>query len=297
MAGDFLREEGFTGDFDSGSAPLPQLVIPSVLRGDADIGVSFANTFVGFVDAGQPIVALGGIHPGCAQVWARPGIDTISDLKGKTVALQTKLNTFNNKTSPSTVYSFFVSLLARVGIEPAAVNFVELGAAANPRDAFMEGKSDAYLAQAEQGTLLQADPKNPGKLILDTTMDKPWSQVDCCLLVANREWLKANPVAAKRATRAILRSADAVTKDRRSAPGAAIATGLFSSSPGITEAVVADTIKDLSFDWRDYDPEETVRFFALQLSDAKLIGKTPQEIISAGTDFAYFRQLRRELKA
>jgi len=296
MAGNFLREEGFTAGFDTGGGPIPQRLSSPLLNGDADIGVTFANTFVGFVDAGQPIVALGGIHPGCAQVWARPGINTISDLRGKTVAVQTNTVTVNNRTSPSTLFSFFVSLLAHVGIAPAEVNYVELGATGSPLNAFLEGKSDAYLAQAEQGTLLQANPKNSGKLILDTTMDKPWSQVQCCLLVANRDWVKTNPIAAKRATRAILRSADAVTKDRRLAPSAALATGLFKASPEITEEVVADTIKDLSFDWREYDPEETVRFYALLLSDAKLIKKTPQEIINTGTDLAYFRQLRKELK-
>jgi len=297
MAGDFLREEGFAGGLDTVSGPLLQLSLTSVLTGAADIGVSFANTFVGAVDAGFPVVALGGIHPGCAQLWARPGINTISDLKGKTVAVPPKTISANGKTSPSTIFSFFVALLAHVGIEPGAVNFVELAANANAFEAFVAGKSDAFLAQAEGGTLLQANPKNPGRLILDTTMDKPWSQEFCCLLVANRTWATANPVAAKRATRALLRSADAVTKDRRAAPSAALATGLYKASPEITEAVVADTIKDLSYDWRGYDPEETVRFFALRLSDAKLIGKTPQEIITAGTDFAYFRQLRTELKA
>ena len=103
MAGDFLREEGFTGDFDTYFAPLPQLVVTSLATGHADIGVSFANTFVGYVDAGQPIVALGGIHPGCAQLWARPGIDALSDLKGKTVAVQAKTVTVNNKTAKHTL--------------------------------------------------------------------------------------------------------------------------------------------------------------------------------------------------
>ena len=45
--------------------------------------------------------------------------------------------------------------------------------------------------------------------------------------------------------------------------------------------------------WREFDPEETVRFYALLLSDAKLIKKTPQEIISAATDLALGRGLLR----
>jgi NitT/TauT family transport system substrate-binding protein len=56
-------------------------------------------------------------------------------------------------------------------------------------------------------------------------------------------------------------------------------------------------IKDESFDWREFDPEETLRFFALRLSDAKLVKKSPQQIIVEGTDFTYFRQLRKDLRA
>lgn len=296
MAGDFLREEGFIVD-TFGKHLITDLGVQPLIQGDVNISIQLANAFVGHVDAGQPLVALGGLHPGCAQVWARPGISSISDLRGKTVAVQTKTFSYNNKTSPNAIFGFLSTLLAHVGIAPGAVNFVEIGPDLSPLDAFLAGKSDAYLAQAEQATLLQANPKNPGKLILDTTMDKPWSQVYCCLVTANRDWAKANPVAAKRATRAILRSADALTKDRHAAASAAIATGAFKASPEITEQVVSDTIKDMSYEWRAYDPEDTVRFYALQMSDAKLITKTPQEIIAAGTDFAYFRQLRTELKA
>jgi NitT/TauT family transport system substrate-binding protein len=293
MAGSFLREEGFTGEFGN-MAYTSQ--VSALMKGEADIGISFANTFVGHVDAGQPLIALAAIHPGCAEVWAKPGIATIGDLKGKTVAVNSKTFTFNNRTSPEGVYSFYVSLLGYVGIAPSAVNFVEIGAT-RLLDAFLDGSTDAYLAQAEGGVLLRANARNPGKLILDTTIDKPWSQIQCCLLVANRDWQRANPVAAKRATRAILRAADAAAKDKRAAARAAIAGGVYTATPAITEQVVYDTIKDLSFDWREYDAEDALRTFALRMGEAKLIGRTPQEIVNVGADFAYFRQLRKELRA
>jgi NitT/TauT family transport system substrate-binding protein len=128
-------------------------------------------------------------------------------------------------------------------------------------------------------------------------MDKPWSQNYCCLLYTNRDWAKANPVALKRATRALMRGVDVANGDRRAAAKSAADQGTYKSNPAVTEQVIYEVIKDESLAWRDYDPEETVRFFALRLADAKLIKKSPQQIISEGTDLAWFRQLRKELKA
>ena len=58
-----------------------------------------------------------------------------------------------------------------------------------------------------------------------------------------------------------------------------------------------EAIKDLPYAWRDYDPEETLRFYALRLADGKLIKKSPSQIIAEGTDYAFFRQMQKELKS
>jgi NitT/TauT family transport system substrate-binding protein len=49
--------------------------------------------------------------------------------------------------------------------------------------------------------------------------------------------------------------------------------------------------------WREYDAEDTVRFYALRLGEAGMVRSTPQEIIAAGTDWRFFNELKRELKA
>src|SRR2546426_4115144 len=36
--------------------------------------------------------------------------------------------------------------------------------------------------------------------------------------------------------------------------------------------------------WREYDPEDTVRFYALRLQEAGMIKSSPQKIIAEGTD-------------
>ena len=288
MSDAFLREEGFTTiEYGKGDTAI----------GTADLGSSYGNTLVGAVDAAWPLVAVAGLHTGCIQIFARPGIAAVADLRGKTIAVNTKtVKSGELAAIPTVPYGFLVSLFAHVGMQPADANFVEIGGDKNVVTNFVDGKADAVFTASIQGPILQANPKNPGKVILDTSLDKPWSQNYCCVLVTNREWARTNPVALKRATRAILRGVDAGKVDRRATARAAIEQGTFKANAAITEQVLYDVIKDESFDWRDYDPEDTIRFFALRLADSKLIKKTPQQILSEGTDFTWFRQLRKELK-
>ena len=48
--------------------------------------------------------------------------------------------------------------------------------------------------------------------------------------------------------------------------------------------------------WREYDPEDTVRFYALRLNEAGMIKSSPQKIIAQGTDWRFLRELKKELK-
>jgi NitT/TauT family transport system substrate-binding protein len=48
--------------------------------------------------------------------------------------------------------------------------------------------------------------------------------------------------------------------------------------------------------WRDYDPEDTLRFFALRLHEVGMIKSSPQKIIAQGTDWRFLNELKRELK-
>lgn len=49
--------------------------------------------------------------------------------------------------------------------------------------------------------------------------------------------------------------------------------------------------------WREYEPEDTVRFYALRLREVGMIKSIPQKIISQGTDWRFFNEDRQELKA
>lgn len=282
LAREFLLEEGFT---DVQYVKVQQTTTEWLTTGVADFNVGYGNLIAANVDAGLPLVTLSGLHPGCFELWARPGIESIRDLRGKTIAV-------NAVNVSDQFFGFFSTLLAFVGIPHTDVNFIEVKPAIDAlRDAFLDGRSQAFVAPAAFGPELRRNPRNPGKLILDTTVDKPWSQYYCCQLVANREWARQHPIATKRVTRAVARAADAVQKDRTQVGREYVARGFHKD-----EGIVNETIAMLSYDWREIDPEDTLRFFALRLGDAKLIKSTPQQIIAQGSDFAFMRQLRTELK-
>ena len=58
------------------------------------------------------------------------------------------------------------------------------------------------------------------------------------------------------------------------------------------------TLKDVQYDkWREYDAEDTIRFYALRMREAGFIKSSPQKIISEGTDWRFLDELKRELKA
>jgi NitT/TauT family transport system substrate-binding protein len=58
------------------------------------------------------------------------------------------------------------------------------------------------------------------------------------------------------------------------------------------------TMQEISYrKWRDYNPEDTVRFYSLRLQEAGMIKSTPQKIIAQGTDWRFLNELKQELKA
>ena len=49
--------------------------------------------------------------------------------------------------------------------------------------------------------------------------------------------------------------------------------------------------------WRNYDPEDAVRFYALRLREAGMIKSSPNKILADGADWRFWNELKRELKS
>ena len=57
------------------------------------------------------------------------------------------------------------------------------------------------------------------------------------------------------------------------------------------------TMREVPYDrWREYDPEDTVRFYALRLHEVEMLKSTPQKLIERGTDWRFLNELKKELK-
>jgi NitT/TauT family transport system substrate-binding protein len=58
------------------------------------------------------------------------------------------------------------------------------------------------------------------------------------------------------------------------------------------------TLTEIQYrEWRNYDPEDTMRFYALLLHEAGMIESSPKQILAEGTDWRFLNELKRELKA
>ena len=112
------------------------------------------------------------------------------------------------------------------------------------------------------------------------------------MLTGNRDYVRNHPVATKRAMRAILKSADLCAL----APERAART-LVDKGIATRYEYALQMMRDLPYGkWRDYSPEDTVRFYALRLHEAGMIKSTPQKLIAKGTDWRFLDQLKREMK-
>jgi NitT/TauT family transport system substrate-binding protein len=131
-----------------------------------------------------------------------------------------------------------------------------------------------------------------GHSILNSTVDRPWSQYFCCMIAANRDFVRQRPVATKRAVRAIMKSANlcALEPER-------VARLLVEKGYAARYDYALQAMQELPYGkWREYDPEDTVRFYALSLHDIGMVKTSPNKIIAQGTDWRFIRELKRELK-
>src|SRR5215831_6157525 len=222
--------------------------------------VNYASNFIVGLDKGEAATLLSGVHVGCFVLFGHEGVHGIADLKGKTVGVP------GFGTGPDLLLSL---MAAEVGLNPKK-DLRWADPAEKSKDLFIEGKIDAYLGFPPEPQELRA--KQIGRVIFDTAVDRPWSQYFCCMLAGNREFVRRHPVATKRAMRAILKAADLCASEPARAARLLVDGGFTSRYD-----YALQTLKDVPYDkWREYDPEDTIRFYTLRMRDAGFIKSTPQ---------------------
>jgi NitT/TauT family transport system substrate-binding protein len=283
IAEELLQAEGFTDVQYLSRAGYPQGRL--MASGEFDIVVSFLPTQIVLIDMGAPVVVLAGSHVGCAELCAAPHIRTLRDLKGKTVAVSSKDPLAADR-------AFTAMFIASVGLRPEH----DVNLAVHPGEEsfrlLAEGKIDAFSAAPPEAPEFRA--KKIGHVLVNNTVDRPWSQYLCCMVVGQRDFVRKNPVATKRALRSILKAATICALEPERVARFMVNKGF--TTPDKYEYAL-QSLKELPYgQWRDYDPEDAVRFYALRLHEIGFIKSSPQKIITQGTGWRFLNELKKELK-
>ncbi|MFD1983876.1 ABC transporter substrate-binding protein [Mesorhizobium newzealandense] len=280
VAEELIRAEGLS-DFryvamEPGIAQTEMLA-----RGDIDFAINFATALVIPIDTGAPIKVISGMHVGCYELFGREDIKSITDLKGRKVGVG-----YNLTSDPH----IFVSAMATyVGLDPQR-DIEWIVGAAKPAELFAEGKVDAFLAFPPEAQDLRA--RKVGHVILDSAKDRPWSQYYCCMLAVNAGYAEKNPAATKRVVRSMLKSVDICAAEPER-----VARLLVDGGRTKHYDYAVQSLRELPYsNWRDFDPEDTMRFFSLRLHEAGMVKSNPNDIIAHGTDWQFFNEVKRELK-
>ena len=279
IAGELLRAEGFK---DIRYVERPAGVPEPSARDKIDFDTNYASNFVAALDAGEPITVLAGVHIGCFELFGEDGIRSIADLKGKSIGI-TALG--------SSEHIYLAAMLAYIGLDPNRdVNWVT-SASPPVYELFADGKVDAFLGFAPTPQDLRA--RHVGHVVVNSAVDRPWSQYFCCMLIGNRDYIRKYPVATKRVIRAFLKATDLCA-----AEPARVARSLVVGGSIEQYDYALKTLNDVPYNnWREFDAEDTIRFYALRLHEIGMIKSSPQKIIAEGTDWRFLNELKRELKA
>jgi NitT/TauT family transport system substrate-binding protein len=279
VVGELLAAEGIT-QVDYVVTDSGPLLSEAIASGQIDFAMHFSGPLVLLLDRGRKVTMLAGVHVGCFELFAKDGINSVADLKGRSVG---------TPALESSAHVFISAMAALVGLDPAKdINWVT-SAEPKPIDLFLDGKVDAFLGFPPEPQRLRA--QNVGHVIVNSAQDRPWSQYFCCMLAGNPEFVRTKPIAAKCVVRALLRATDLCLSAPTKVARQVVDRGF---TPNYDYAV--QTLSDVPYGkWRDYDPEDTIRFYALRLHEAGMIKSSPDRIIADGTDWRFLREVRREL--
>ena len=280
VAEELLRAEGF---IDIRYVAVPD-DIPSgrlLATGRVDFSIEAAPVIPVYVDGGAPLVTLAGLHPGCFELFAQQSIRTIRGLKDRSVSVPAE---------GDERHVFVSAMLAHVGLDPRRDVKWDFRPSDQGLQRFVEGKVDAYLGFPPDPQELRA--RKIGRVIVDTLTDRPWSQYFCCMLTANRTFVRDRPAATMRVLRAVLKAVGVCAAEPER-----VARMITEKGYESRQDYAAQVLKQLPYArWREYPPDDTLRFYALRLHEAGLIKSNPKKVIADAGDWRFLNELKKELK-
>jgi NitT/TauT family transport system substrate-binding protein len=281
IAEQYLYDEGFQR-IEYVPQPTIAEIAPRTSDGTVDFAMHFAAPVVVAIDRSANLAVLAGIHVGCFELFATEEVRDVRDLVGRRVAV-TGLG------ADSGDYNFIAGIFQFVGIDiEQDVTFVE-GSPLESIDRLKNGEVDAFLAFPPFTQQLRAE--GTGHVVLSSIEDDPWAQYFCCLVTGNKDFIANYPAATKRVVRAYIKAAEHCARRPEDVADFLVARGYISNRD-----YAGQMMRALPYDvWDRFDPDDTLRFYALQLHDAGVISSTPEEIIERGTDWRFLNQLKQEL--
>src|SRR3984957_17181633 len=157
---ELLAAEGITRvDYIvSDSGPLLSEAIAS---GQIDFAMHFSGPLVLLLDRGRKVTMLAGVHVGCFELFAKDGIRSVADLKGRSVGAPAL---------ESSAHVFISAMAALVGLDPAKdINWVT-STEPKPIELFLDGKVDAFLGFPPEPQRLRA--QGVGNVIVNSAQDR-----------------------------------------------------------------------------------------------------------------------------
>ena len=194
IAEDLLRKEGFTDIQYIKGKNIDQ---SEELLQAAELDISLGNAAwqIKEMNKADNSVFIAGLHTGCYALIGQENIKSVRDLKGKKVWAWTNL-----EAGPIV---FFKALVAYVGLDPEK-DFEYISVSKNEAiELFKKGEIDAFISFPPGPQQLKE--LGIGRVLVDTNVDRPWSQYFCCMVNASRKFTRENPIATKRALRALLK--------------------------------------------------------------------------------------------
>jgi len=281
LAAELLAAEGFE-QIDS----VPSWTegwMNTLSRDGADFAMDTVTDVIPAVDRGENVVVVAGIHGGCYELMGHESVRAIHDLKGKRVAI----------IGPYVGDHVLISSMASyVGLKPERdIHWITTPSFDEPVAKFVAREVDAFIGFPPQPQKLRA--MRVGHTVVDTKKDRPWSNYYCCVLSANRHFVKAYPHATRRVVRAYLKAADLCADDPARVARFMVSRGFDEDYDRVLEVVRGSSYRR----WRSIDVEDTFRFHLVRLHEAGMLRMPLKDLIDRALDLRFFRELRRELKA
>jgi len=284
VAQELLRGEGFS---DVQYIQVPTSSYEPLAGGAIDVALHTTQSGLRRIEAGEPIVILAGIHVGCFELFGYEHVRTMRDLKGK-VVVGGRLG--------GGPHMLVAMMAAYVGLDPQKDITWVPQPGREAMQFFIDGKADAFIGLPPETQVLRA--RQIGHVVVNTTTDRPWSQYFCCMVYAHRAFVRTHPAATKRALRAMLKASEVCALEPETTAQLLVDRGyLVGRGDTDSYALALAAVKEIPYgQWRQYDAEDTVRFFALRMREAGLIKSTPQQIMAQGTDWRFLNELKKEMK-